>query len=326
MDLTTTYLGLSLRSPLVIGASPLADHVDGAKRLEDAGAAAIVLRSLFEEQITVRERALLRRNGQAHFRAGGWGEAVQPLFSPREYLRHISRLKRKLAIPVIASLNGHQPGGWVGFASDLALAGADAIEINFYQVVTDPAVAADQVEVGMLEAVGALVNRVSVPVAVKLSPYHAAVAQLAVALELAGAAGLTLFNRFYQPDVNTDLIGVQPILRLSEPGELLLRLRWLAILSPLLRGSLAATGGVHTPRAVVKALLTGAHAVQLVSLVLAHGEKAIGELERGLAAWMREHGYSRIDDFRGLLNQERCADPMAYERANYLRVLHSWAE
>ncbi len=314
MDLTTSYLGLTLRSPLIVGASPLADDPDAPRRLEDAGAAAIVLRSLFEEQIEPARHAPSGEQGVHH-----------PL-SPDDYLRHIEKLKARIGIPVIASLNGHHPGGWLKFAPAVAAAGADAIELNFYQVVTDPAVAADQIEVEMLEAVGEMAGSAKVPVTVKLSPYHAAIAQLGVALELAGAAGLTIFNRFYQPDVNTDRIGVQPILRLSEPGELLLRLRWLAILSPLLRGSLAVTGGVHTPQAVVKSLLTGAHAVQIVSVVLAHGEKAIGELERGLVAWMRAHGFGRIDEFRGRLNQARCTDPTAYERANYIRVLQSWTE
>jgi dihydroorotate dehydrogenase (fumarate) len=320
MDLTTPYLGLTLRSPLVVGASPLADHPDAARRLEGAGAAAIVLRSLFEEQLDPDAAAWPARPP-----VGGRRGEHAPL-APDDYLRHLARLKRTVGIPVIASLNAHHPGGWVKFAASLAAAGADAIELNFYQVVTHPAVGADQIEVEMLGTVGEMAANAAVPVAVKLSPYHAAIAQLGVALELAGAAGLTIFNRFYQPDVNTEQIDVQPILRLSEPGELLLRLRWLAILAPLLRGSLAVTGGVHTPRAVVKALLTGAHAVQVVSLLLAHGEKALGELERGLAAWMREHGFSPIDEFRGRLNQARCADPAAYERANYIRVLQSWSE
>jgi dihydroorotate dehydrogenase (fumarate) len=244
--------------------------------------------------------------------------------SPDEYLRQIEALKRVISIPVIASLNGHHKGLWMNFAKQLENAGADAIELNFYEVVTDPTVPADEVEVEMLEVVGNVAGSVRIPIAAKISPYHASVAQLAVAVELAGAAGIVLFNRFYQPDVNTDELDVQPALRLSDPGELLLRLRWLAILSPLLRGSLAATGGIHTSAGVVKALLTGAHAVQLVSVLLKHGPQIISSLRAGLESWMHDHGYASIDEFRGLLNHRRCRDTTAYERANYIRVLQSW--
>jgi dihydroorotate dehydrogenase (fumarate) len=322
MDLSTSYLGLELTSPFVVGASPLTDHPDGARRLQDAGASAVVLRSLFEEQLGPAVAALSVENGYAA--AGRTPGAAEYAFSPGTYLRHLGRLKRALTIPVIASLNGHRPGGWVQFASRLEDAGADAIELNFYRVETDPTVAADQVEIAMLETLGAIAGAVRIPVAVKLSPYHAALAQLAVALELAGAAGVTVFNRFYQPDVDTQGLGVQPTLRLSEPGELLLRLRWLAILSPLLNGSLAATGGVVTAHGAAKAILTGAHAVQVVSAILRHGEGVIGEMRQGLQTWMAEHGFGSIADFRGRLNQRQCADPEAFERANYIRVLQNW--
>lgn len=244
--------------------------------------------------------------------------------SPAEYLRQIAHLKKALSIPVIASLNGHHPGSWTDFAAEIERAGADAIELNFYQVVTDPGVAADQVETEMLAMVGSVSGAVKIPVAAKVSPFHASVAQLAVALELAGAAGIVLFNRFYQPDVNTEDLEVQPLLRLSDPSELLLRLRWMAILSPLLRGSLSATGGIHTWGGVVKALLTGAHTVQLVSVLLKHGPHVISMLRDGLETWMREHGYTDLAQFRGLLNHQRCRDTGSFERANYIRVLQSW--
>jgi dihydroorotate dehydrogenase (fumarate) len=244
--------------------------------------------------------------------------------TPYEYLRQIEALKRVLSIPIIASLNGHHPGSWVDFAAQLERAGADAIEVNFYQVVTDASIAADQVETEMLEMISSISGSVDIPVAAKLSPFHASIAQLAIALELAGAAGIVIFNRFYQPDVNTDDVDVQPLLRLSETGELLLRLRWLAILSPLLRGSLSATGGIHTWAGVAKAVLTGAHTVQLVSVILKHGPHVIATLREGLENWMREHGYAELEQFRGLLNHQRCRDSAAYERANYIRVLQSW--
>lgn len=317
MNLATTYLGLSLPSPFVVGASPCCDDFTIAQRLQDAGAAAVVMRSLFEEQITAAQRAAGHPSGLAF-------EMADYQLSVDEYLRQVEQLKRSLSIPVIASLNGHRMGSWVDFAAQLERAGADAIEVNFYQVVTDPAAAADQIETAMLEVVGNISGAVKIPVAAKLSPFHSAVAQLAVALELSGAAGIVLFNRFYQPDVNTADLEVQPLLRLSDPGELLLRLRWLAILSPLLRGSLSATGGIHTAAGVAKALLTGAHTVQLVSVLLKHGPHVIATLRDGLVAWMREHGYTSIDQFRGLLNHQRCRDPEAYERANYIRTLQSW--
>jgi dihydroorotate dehydrogenase (fumarate) len=320
VNLATSYLGLSLRSPFVVGASPCCDDVDAAERLQDAGAAAVVLRSLFEEQVA---EGLPGALAHAPIQTA-YSEFADYQVLPDEYLRHIERLKRRLSIPVIASLNGHHPGPWIDFAGQLERAGADAIELNFYQVVTDPAIAADQVELEMLEVVTSVSGSVGLPVAVKLSPYHASVAQVAVALELAGAAGLVLFNRFYQPDINIDTFDVDPVLRLSDPGELLLRLRWLAIISPLIRGSLAATGGVHTSAGVVKAIMTGAHVVQLVSALLKHGPETITGLRAGLEAWMRQHGYATLDEFRGMLNHRRCGDTTTYERANYIRVLQSW--
>ncbi|MCX6953525.1 MAG: dihydroorotate dehydrogenase-like protein [Verrucomicrobia bacterium] len=326
MDLATSYLGLSLPSPFIVGSSPLCDDVNVARKLEDCGAAAVTMRSLFEEQLTGERPPASRGAGYA-----GEGEAQFPefadyQFSPDQYLRQVGRLKRSLTIPVIASLNSRQAGTWIGFARRLEEAGADAIELNCYHVITDPAAAADEAETEMLEAAGALAASVSLPIAVKLSPFHASVAQLAIALELAGAAGIVVFNRFYQPDVDIDELKIHPVLRLSDSGELLLRLRWLAILSPHLRCSLAVTGGVHTAADAVKALLTGADALQLVSVLLRHGPHALGTLRQGLEHWMREHRFAGVGEFRGRLNLRNCHDPAALERANYLRVLQSWSE
>lgn len=321
MNLETSYLGLALRSPFVVGASPFCDDVYVARKLQDAGAAAVVMRSLFEEQLELLPHPAPTGDGSA---VADYPEFADYQLVPEAYLRQVERLKNALTIPVIASLNGRHPGTWIEFARRLESAGADAIELNFYHVVTDPAVAADQVETEMLETVGILAGSLGIPVAVKLSPYHASVAQLAVALELAGAAGVTVFNRFYQPEINIDDIKVQPQLHLSDSSELLLRLRWLAILAPLLRCSLAATGGVHTSADVVKALLTGAHTVQIVSVLLKHGPFVLSTLRQGLEKWMGAHGYTEIDQFRGLLNLEQCRDPETYERANYIRVLQSW--
>jgi len=319
MNLATRYLGLTLRSPLIVGASPLCDEVDMARRMQDVGAGAVVMRSLFEEQLAVPSSLFAATD-----------ETLPPFpdyadyqISPDGYLRQLEQLKQSLSIPVIASLNGHQRGVWSEFAPRLERAGADAIELNFYQVVTDTALPPDRVETEMLATVRAIVAAVKIPVSVKLSPFHSSVAQLAVALELEGAAGVVLFNRFYQPDVDTETLEVRPVLRLSDPGELLLRLRWLAILSPQLRGSLGASGGVHSASDVVKSMLTGAHAVQLVSVLLRHGPHVLTTLRKGLELWMQEHGFESPAEFRGRLDLSRCKNPAAFERANYICVLQS---
>lgn len=321
MNLATNYLGLTLSSPFVVGASPYSDDLEMARRLEEAGASALVMRSLFAEQIAPRRsNAPTRANGKT----ADMFDAADYQRSTEAYLRQLERLKKAVSIPIIASLNGQSPGRWAEFARQLERAGANAIELNFYRIVTDPAVAADDVETEMLEMAGSVSGAVQIPFAAKLSPFHTSVAQLAIALELTGAAGIVLFNRFYQPDVNTVELGVQPILRLSDPGELLLRLRWLAILSPLLRGSLSASGGIHSASGVVKAILTGAHTVQLVSVLLKHGPPVIGKLRQGLERWMRDHNYPSLEQFRGKLNLQQCPDSGAYERASYIRVLQTW--
>jgi dihydroorotate dehydrogenase (fumarate) len=321
MNLETTYLGMDLDSPFVVGASPFCDDLAMARRLQDAGASALVMRSLFAEQIVNSGEPMpgALQSGSDEF----FNFAVYQL-STDAYLRQIERLKKAVSIPIIASLNGHHSGNWTKFAPRLEAAGADAIELNFYQIVTDPAIAADAVETEMLELVSSISGSVLIPVAAKLSPYHSSVAQLALALELAGASGVVLFNRFYQPDINIDELSVEPVIRLSEPGELLLRLRWLAIIAPLLRSSLSVSGGVHTYAGVVKSILAGAHSVQLVSVLLKHGPHVISTLREGLEMWMHDRGFSELNQFRGLLNHERCVDPAAFERANYVRAMQSW--
>jgi dihydroorotate dehydrogenase (fumarate) len=328
MNLTSEYLGLRLNNPLVVGASPFCDDVDIARQLQDAGAAAIVMRSLFEEQIDAEQRALVH---QVETTAHSHPESTSyfPAFSeyqlgPDRYLCQISRLKEALTIPVIASLNGCRPGGWTDYAQRFEAAGADAIELNVYRLVTDADVAGDEVEAEMLRTVHDVATAVKMPVAVKLSPFHAALPHFASELESVGAKGIVLFNRFYQPDFNIEDLEISPQLRLSEPSELLLRLRWIAILSTQLRGSLAATGGVHASSDVVKALLAGAHAVQVVSVLLRHGPRILSVLLAGLRDWLEEHGYESIDELRGALNLRHCPDPAAHERANYIRILQSW--
>jgi dihydroorotate dehydrogenase (fumarate) len=328
MNLNTEYLGLKLRNPLIVGASPFCDNTAVAQQLEDAGAAAIVMRSLFEEQIDAEARALVH-NVESVADSNPEGTSYFPAFSeyqlaPDNYLRQLEDLKATLKIPVIASLNGYRPGGWTDYARRFEAAGADALELNLYQLVTDPVQTAESVEKGMLETVGAVTSSVKIPVAVKLSPFHTAPAQFALALEQAGAKGVVLFNRFYQPDFNLEELEVSPQLRLSEPGELLLRLRWLAILSPHLRGSLAASGGVHASNDVVKALLAGAHGVQLVSVLLRYGPHVLTTILGGLTTWMTDNGYDNVDQLRGALNLKRCPDAAAFERANYIKILQSW--
>jgi len=323
VNLTTRYLGLTLPTPFVVGASPFCDDLTMARRLQDAGASALVMRSLFAEQVTHSQDPFPGLGSRPEETSEYYDFAAYQL-SPDEYLRQVERLRTSVSIPVIASLNGYRAGSWTKLAPQLEAAGAHAIELNFYHVVTAPTVPADSVESEMIELVRSISSSVLIPVSAKLSPFHSAISQLALALELAGAAGVVLFNRFYQPDIDVDDLSVQPVIRLSDPGELLLRLRWLAILSPLLRGSLGATGGVHTWSGVVKCVLAGAHAVQLVSVLLKHGPQAITTLQEGVEIWMRQHGFAELDQFRGALNHQRCSNPAAFERANYVRALQSW--
>jgi dihydroorotate dehydrogenase (fumarate) len=328
MKLSTHYLGLKLRNPLIVGASPFSDNTHIACQLQDAGAAALVMRSLFEEQIDAEQRALIHHT-EASAESTAEATSYFPAFeeyqlTPDNYLRQLEQLKASLTIPVIASLNGCRPGGWTDYARRFEAAGADAIELNLYQLVTDPEVSGDEVEADMLETVKSVTTSVKIPVAVKMSAFHTSPAQFAASLEHAGAAGVVVFNRFYQPDFNIDELEVEPQLKLSDSSELLLRLRWLAILSPHVRGSLGATGGVHTSEDVVKALLAGAHGVQLVSVLLKHGPRIISSLLNGLQEWMRARGYESVDELRGTMNLRRCPDPAAFERANYQRILQSW--
>lgn len=328
MNLETRYLGLNLSNPIIVGASPFCDDVHAARRLEDAGAAAIVMRSLFEEQIELEQFALthhVESSAESTSEARSYFPAFEEYqLIPDQYLRQIERLRESLTIPVIASLNGCRPGGWTDYARRFETAGASAIELNLYQLVTDAALSADDVEADLLETVSSVTSAVKIPVAVKISPFHTSLSQFVAALEHAGAAGVVLFNRFYQPDFNLEELEVSPQLRLSEPSELLLRLRWLAILSPTVRGSLGVTGGVHTSDGIVKSILAGAHGVQLVSVLLKHGPHVLSTLLDGLRRWMSYHGYTRVDEVRGVLNLKRCPSPAAYERANYQKILQSW--
>lgn len=325
MDLSTTYLGFVLPHPLLPGSSPLADDLDGVRRLEDEGAAAIVLRSLFEEQV---------RAAQAHAveEAPAGGDPLAPpletgrlpdfVLGPDEYLEHVHRIRRAVEVPVIASLSGTHPGWWLSYARLLEQAGASAIELNLYDVAADPSRSADAVERATLEVVQGVRSTVGIPVAVKLSPFYSSLAHFARRLDRAGASGLVLFNRFYQADIDVDALEVVRRIELSTPAELLLRLRWLAILSGNVEASLAVTGGVHRTVDVVKAILAGAHAVQVVSALIEHGPGHLRALVDGLAEWLERNEYESLAEIQGCLSLRYCADPRAFERANYLQVLH----
>jgi len=328
MDLSTTYLGFDLPHPLMPGASPLADDLDTVRRLEDAGAAAIVMRSLFEEQIAAEQMATHRYTA---VHEGAHPEALSYLpgpetfrLGPEDYLEQLGRIKDTVDLPVIASLNGSSLGGWLGFAAQMEEAGADALELNAYFLATDPTESGEEVERRVLEMVRAVKEQVRVPVAVKLSPYYSALANLARSLDAAGADGLVVFNRFYQPDIDVEQLEVSRRLWLSDARELPLRLRWLAILSGRVQSSLAVSGGVHGALDAVKAVMTGAHAVQMVSALLQRGPEYLREVRTGMGEWLEKHEYDSLRQMRGSMSLERCPDPSAYERANYMEILQMW--
>lgn len=328
MKLDTTYLGLRLAHPLMAGASPLADTLDGVRRLEDAGASAIVLRSLFEEQVRAEEMAAHRHlDGNAE----SWAEATTlfpstDVFALRvdAYLEHLRRVREAVSVPVIASLNGTHAGPWVDYGRLAREAGASALELNLYTLPTDPSAGAAEVERGERELVSAVCAAAGVPVAVKLSPFYSSLPAFLADVEAAGAKGAILFNRFYQADIDVDALELARELHLSTRGELLLRLRWLAIASPRTGLSLGCSGGVHMTEDVVKAVMSGAHVVQVVSALLEHGPKHLADLLAGFNQWGDEHGYESVDELRGCMNLARCPDPAAYERANYIHLLQGW--
>ena len=328
MNLRTNWLGLDLEHPLVSGASPLVDDLDMVRRLEAAGAAAIVMHSLFEEQIAAEMSATdaaVEHHHDAYAEAlSFFPDPAETWLGPRAYLQQIARIKAAVRVPVIASLNGTTPTGWTRYARQIEEAGADALELNVYLLATRPEVDAAHLEERVIEVVSAVRESVGLKLAVKLSPFYSSLPNLARRLEAAGVDGLVLFNRFYQPDIDPEALEVSPRLVLSESSDLLLRLRWLAILHGRVRLQLAATGGVHVPIDVVKAIMAGADVVQTASSLLRHGPEHIGVLRRGLESWMRERDYAGVEQMRGSLSLARCPDPEAFERANYSKVLHTW--
>jgi dihydroorotate dehydrogenase (fumarate) len=326
----TDYLGLRLRSPIVASAGPLTGDVDTAARLADAGVGALVLPSLFEEEIEHEEVELvaaLEAGAEHYAEALDYFPAV-PHFptAPERYLAHLDATRARVDVPVIASLNASSPGGWTRYARLLADAGADAIELNVYRVATDPRRDPASFEADDLAIVADVRAAVEVPVAVKLSPFYTAMANFAGRVIRAGADGLVLFNRFYQPDIDIDSRTIAPRLELSSPWELRLPLRWIAILRAHLPGgaSLAASSGVETGADVAKALLVGADVAMTTSAVLRHGPEHVRAMEDELVTWMSGHEYVSVDQLRGSVSQATAEDPAAFERANYVRILHSW--
>jgi dihydroorotate dehydrogenase (fumarate) len=326
VDLRTRYLGLELQSPLVASASPLTGTLDGLQRLEAAGAGAVVLPSLFEEQLTLEAQQIgrLLESGAGSLSAALALDDYNA--GPYGYVALVEKAKATIQIPVIASLNGVNPGAWVEHASLLEEAGADALELNIYYVSSSPGLGGSEVEWRYLELVRAVRQAIGIPLAVKLSPYFSSVANLARQLVEAGADGLVLFNRFYQPDLDLETLEVTPPLVLSTSDELRLPLRWVAILYRQVPASLAASTGVHTAADAVKVLMAGADVAMSTSALLRHGPEHLSVVEAGLRDWLEGRGMSSVDLLRGLRSQRSVRDPAAWERANYITMLSGYAE
>ncbi len=328
IDLTTQYLGLTLKNPLVAASSPLTGNLDDAKRLEDAGIAAIVLPSLFEESVEHEQKQLekyVHSQALGHYEA----ESFQPV--PEDYngeldnyLAHLQKLKAELNIPVIASLNGISNSGWIDYGKEMMLAGADALELNVYYVAVDPEQTGEEVENRYVELLTRLNKQITIPVSMKISSQFSSMANMATKLQTAGANGLVLFNRFYQPDIDLETLRVTPHIELSNPIESLLRIRWIALLRSRLELSLAATGGFHNTESIIKVLLAGADAVYLCSVLLNEGPEYCAELLQQLEQWLDEKEYDSVKQMQASVSQSCAIDPAAYEHCNYMKVLKSY--
>jgi len=328
VDLQSEYLGLTLRSPVIVSSCPLTGELDVLRRLEDMGAAAAVLPSLFAEQIGrpggVKEPEYSFTTDPLGQSLNWFRELKHYNRGPDAYLRHIEAAKKSVSIPIVGSINGTQPGDWIRYARLMEQAGADALEANLYSVITDQDLTAEQVESRYVEIVAEIRKQISIPLAVKLSPSFTALPNLARRLVAAGANGLVLFNRFMQPDVDLDNLKVAPRLVLSSIEEARLPLRWIAILYGRLKASLAATGGIDFPDGVLKALLVGADAVEIASALYRHGVEHVRPLLDGIAYWMETNDFGSVAKMKGVLSQQRCPDPAAFERANYTKAISSF--
>ena len=325
MDLSTTYLGMTLRSPLVVSASPLSEEIDNIKRMEDAGAGAVVLYSLFEEQLILQQHELHHRltHGTESF-----GEALTYFpeldrfhVGPESYLEHIRRAKEAVKIPVIASLNGSSLSGWTGFARMIEQAGADALELNIYWIPTDLNASGTQIEQVYVDILQSVKQATKLPVAMKLSPYFSNMANMAKRLDDAGANALVLFNRFYQPDIDLETLEVTPNVLLSQPQALRLPLTWIAILHKRIKADLAGTSGIHTAQDALKIILAGANVTMMASALLRNGIGYLRTVEEGMRDWMEKNECASVKQIQGSLSQSNCPDPSAFERAQYMRAL-----
>jgi len=328
MDLSTTYLGMKLKNPIVVSASPMSRSMESMRRLEDAGASAIVMHSLFEEQITHEEASL------EHYKSYGTESYAEALsyfpdtgdyhFGPDEYLELVAKASSRLEIPIIASLNGVTPGGWTNYASEMAEAGASALELNVYYIPTDGTVPGVEVENRYSDMLKQVRSTVKIPLAIKLSPFFSSIPNIAQRLVSEGANGLVLFNRFYQPDIDLEELDVKPGVGLSDSYANRLPMRWIGILHGKLKASLAATSGIHTAEDVLKLTMVGADATMMCSALLMHGPEHIGKVVKDVEHWMKEHEYESIEQMKGSLSHKSIAEPSAYERANYMKALNRY--
>jgi dihydroorotate dehydrogenase (fumarate) len=328
MDLSTTYLGMKLKNPLVVSASPLSRSMESLRRLEDAGASAIVMHSLFEEQITHEEESL------DHYKSYGTESYAEALsyfpdtgdyhFGPDVYLEILAKAASKLEIPIIASLNGVTPGGWTDYAKKMEEAGASALELNIYYIPTDEKLSGVDVENRYADMLKNVRGTVKIPIAIKMSPFFSSIPNIAQRLVREGADGLVLFNRFYQPDIDLEELDVKPGVGLSDSYANRLPMRWIGILYGKLKASLAATSGIHTAEDVLKLTMVGADVTMMCSALLMHGPEHIGKVLKNVEDWMKEHEYESIEQMKGSLSHKSIAEPSAYERANYMKALNRY--
>lgn len=330
MDLSTKYLGMTLKNPVMVSANPLCEDIENIRRMEQAGASAIVLHSLFEEQIAIESHRLDRN---LSFAGESYSESLSYFpdmrdynLGPEGYLRHIDKAKKAVDIPIIASLNGVTNGGWAQYARKIQEAGADALELNIYDIPGDPHISGAHLEQAYCELVTMVNTAVTIPLAVKLHPFFTAIPNMAKKLDLAGADGLVLFNRFYQPDLDIENLEIVPHLNLSSPQELLLRLHWTALLHGFLRADIAVTGGVHTGIDVLKAMMAGARVVMVASAILRHGISHITTMLNGLKQWMGDHEYESISQMQGSMSRTGAGEASAFHRANYMKVLGTYTQ
>ncbi len=329
MDLSTFYLGLRLKSPIVVSAcQPLSETLENIREMEDSGAGAVVLYSLFEEQIAYDKIELLQymdANTDTFAEAANFfPQPTKFLLGPEEYLEHIAKAKKAVTIPIIASLNGTTSGGWTQFAKKMEQAGADAIELNIYKVQTNANQSSAQIEKEYIEIAESVKSNVSIPVSVKLSPFFTNLAHIAKQLDLSGLNGLVLFNRFYQPDIDLENLEIRPDVMLSTPVSLRLPLRWMALLYGNVAADLAGTSGIHRPEDAIKILMAGAKVGMVCASLLKYGIAYIKTLNDGILQWMEKHEYPSLDMLRGSMSQAKCPQPEAFERAHYIRALHEF--